>query len=123
MSAEQGPGRLISVLHQLFAQARKWQYRNITRQDILDSNPKAQKARELMGELPPSCVKQRAELYFLAPSGLEKLFFVRGKAPYYFTFIAKNYYKMRQKALFSSEKSTTSSPVNLGRICANRVPG
>ena len=75
MPADQRPpGRLISVLHQLFSQAREWQYRNITRQDILDQNPKAQKARELMGELPRPVLNKEQRFIFWPLQAWENYF-------------------------------------------------
>lgn len=64
VTAELRPERLVHVLHQFFSQARKWQYRNITRQDIVANNPKAQKAKELMGELPLPVLNKEQRFIF-----------------------------------------------------------
>ena len=49
-------------IQDIFSIPRKWKRTGVSRQDILQNNPKAQEARELLGEIPEEVLKNPLKL-------------------------------------------------------------
>lgn len=58
------PRDLLRELQTIFQLPRHWRYTGVTRNDIEQNNQKAQKAKELFGELPPAILNKEIRFAF-----------------------------------------------------------
>jgi integrating conjugative element protein (TIGR03761 family) len=59
------PAHLLKEVQKVFVLSMGWKYTGVTRQDMLENNPKAKKAIELFGELPAGVLNKEIKFAFL----------------------------------------------------------
>lgn len=64
--------QLMSRIQRVFTTARQWRYTGINRKDIYEDNLKAQRAKELFGEIPLAILNKEIQFAFLQPSRIKR---------------------------------------------------